>query len=310
MPAFVEYDTLTIACPEVHPEATMEMTFQRTLRVPDDGTEYNLPPGLGSFPLRQNDSADGALLPMWQSEACWIDFSGRYPFLVTIAAGSINVVTGTPWSASPNFEEEDYFEVPEQPWLDGFNVGEGTVRQFVAMPLGDGYTVEEQLSADPAIGGIHISAYPLKASVWNAQPPRHTIPDFMVCAASASDMGLGGGGSIRQTIASPLRQHDDWDLDHGIEFTVDIANSDVWQQLTGEVPPTMPPSAADYTRAGLPWFLWYNDFAGARGGSAELANTKSIKDYGTAHGTKPLSENESFDEPMPTVLGGQYTPKG
>lgn len=310
MPAFVEHDTLVIACPEVHPEATMRMTFQRTLRVPDDGTEYNLPPGLGSFPLRRNDSDDGAVLPMWQSEACWIDFSGHYPFLVTIAAGSINVVTGSPWSARPNFEEEDYFEVPEQPWLDGFNVGEGTVRQFVAMPLGDGYTVEEQLSADPAIGGIRIAAYPLKASVWEARPPRPSNPDFIVCAAPASDMGLGGGGSIRQTIASPVRQHDDWDLEQGVEFTVDIANSDVWQQSTGEVPPTMPPSAADYTRAGLPWFLWYNDFAGARGGSKELAKTKSIKELGAAHGAEPLPENESFDEPMPTVLGGKHTPKG
>ncbi|KQU58246.1 hypothetical protein ASG84_16595 [Rhodococcus sp. Leaf278] len=310
MPAFVEHDTLSIACPEVHHEATMRMTFQRTLRVPDDGTEYNLPPGLGSFPLRQNDSADGALLPMWQSEACWIDFSGNYPFLVTVAAGSINVVTGSPWSARPNFEEEDYFEVPEQPWLDGFNVGEGTVRQFVAMPLGAGYTVEEQLSTEPAIGGIRVAAYPLKATVWDARPPSPPLPDFIVCAAPASDMGLGGGGSIRQTIASPLRHHDDWDLDHGIEFTVDIANSDEWQHSTGEVPPTMPPSAADYTRAGLPWFLWYNDFAGARRGSAELANTKSVKDQGTAHGAEPLSENESFDEPMPTVLGGHYTPKG
>ena len=308
MPAFVEHDALFIACPEVHPEATMHMTFQRTLRVPDDGTDYNLPPGLGSFPLRQNGSADRAVLPMWQSEACWIDFTARYPFLVTIAAGSINVVTGSPWSATPNFDDEDYFEVPEQPWLDGFNVGEGSVRQFVAMPLGDGYTVEEQLSADQAIGGIRIAAYPLKASVWDSRPPEPPVHDFIVCAAPASDMGFGGGGSIRQTIASPLRQHDDWDLDHGTEFTIDIANSDVWQNLTGEMPPTMPPSAAEYTRAGLPWFLWYNDFAGARGGSNQLANTKSVKDIGNVHGTDPLTENESFDEPMPTVVGGQHTP--
>lgn len=31
---------------------------------------------------------------------------------------------------------------PEQPWLDGIADGDGTVRQFVAMPLGSGYSVE------------------------------------------------------------------------------------------------------------------------------------------------------------------------
>ena len=47
-------------------------------------------------------------------------------------------------------EAEDYFEVPEQPWLDGFCTGSGVVRQFVAMPLGSGYTVEEQVTRTAA----------------------------------------------------------------------------------------------------------------------------------------------------------------
>lgn len=35
---------------------------------------------------------------------------------------------------------------PRQPWLDGINSGDGYIRQFVAMKLGEGYTVEKQVS--------------------------------------------------------------------------------------------------------------------------------------------------------------------
>ena len=36
---------LTFRFPEVHPEAVCSVHFQRTLRIPDDGKDYPLPPG-------------------------------------------------------------------------------------------------------------------------------------------------------------------------------------------------------------------------------------------------------------------------
>ena len=33
--------------PKVHPKAELDITFQRTLRIPDDGKDYPLPAGLG-----------------------------------------------------------------------------------------------------------------------------------------------------------------------------------------------------------------------------------------------------------------------
>ena len=48
----LELDRLTFRFPEVHPDAACAIDFQRTLRIPDDGDDYPLPPGLGSFPLR------------------------------------------------------------------------------------------------------------------------------------------------------------------------------------------------------------------------------------------------------------------
>ena len=48
-------DQLIVRFPEVHEDAKMAIDFQRTLRIPDDGTDYMLPPGLGSFPVRHVD---------------------------------------------------------------------------------------------------------------------------------------------------------------------------------------------------------------------------------------------------------------
>lgn len=38
--------------PEVHPDAKMACSLIRTLRIPDNGETYPLPPGLGAFPVR------------------------------------------------------------------------------------------------------------------------------------------------------------------------------------------------------------------------------------------------------------------
>ncbi len=177
----IDRDRLYFEFPEVHTDAELSVTFHRTVRVPDDGTTYPLPPSLGRFPLRV--VGDVVVLPMWQSEACWIKFDGRYPFLVKVGVGNVDAVTGGTWSEKPDFEREDYFEVPEQPWLDGFHVASDKVRQFVAAPLGSGYTVEEQLAAGVAVGGgVRIAAYPIRGRIWEERkkfdaqrPMRHSV---------------------------------------------------------------------------------------------------------------------------------------
>ena len=135
----------------------LTIALQRTLRIPDDRRTYPLPAGLGAFPLRSVDDfpatapaswrqRGGVVMPMDQSEAPWISFSARYPCAVKIAAGKINAVSGAAWTAELHREPQDDVVVPGQPWLDGFSVGEGLIRQSVTMPLGAGYSVEEQLT--------------------------------------------------------------------------------------------------------------------------------------------------------------------
>ena len=119
-------DKLTFRFPEVHQKAECHIDFQRTLRIPDDNREYPLPPGLGRFPVEHvDDFADklpvpwrahgGAFIPMYQSEALWINFSGDYPCAIKIAAGKINAVSGESWSNRLSDDPQDYAVIPEQP---------------------------------------------------------------------------------------------------------------------------------------------------------------------------------------------------
>ncbi|MGB3772137.1 MAG: hypothetical protein WBA00_13420 [Rhodococcus sp. (in: high G+C Gram-positive bacteria)] len=307
MPVHVADDGITVTCPEVHRDATMTFNFKRTLRVPDDGRDYGLPPGFGSLQIRESEGAHMYMMPMWQSEACWIDFRGYYPFLVTMSSGSINVVTGEPWSPVPDFAAEDYLEIPTQPWLDGFNVEQGKVKQFVAAPLGAGYTVEEQLSPEPARGGIQVAVYPMLASKY--EPRQWLGVGATVCGSAPPNflepsMGLGAGGSITQTLATPMAPHDSWDLEHGQEFSIDIVNSAVWRELTGTEPASLPLSAAEYTRHGMPWFAWYDDLVPARRGSSKLNKARTISTIDADSDEPLLPENEGFEVPEPIMVTG------
>ena len=176
---------LVFSFPEVHKRATLSIDFKRTLRIPDDGETHHLPPGLGSFPVRHVDDhaakvpsdwlqRGGVMLPMYQSEALWICFGGGgwgrsgtgYPFAIKIATGKINAVTGETWKPELTKKPQDYVVSPTQPWLDGYCVEKGTIRQFVAKPLGAGYTAEEQLTGEAEHGGLQLLVYPMKAEAW------------------------------------------------------------------------------------------------------------------------------------------------
>lgn len=238
-------------------------------------------------------------MPMWQAEACWLSFSSpsSYPFLLKVAAGKINAVNGRSWVNEPDFANQDYIEVPGQPWLDGFCVARGTVRQFVAMPLGAGYTAEEQLTGVAEHGGVQLLVHPLKAEAFEARPQlvQHVVALGMV-QSSAAEVGLAPGGSIAQEIAAAEEKPSDWDLSVRARCFVHLANSLAWRAIVGESPPTVPPSAADYTRAGLPWFDWYADKA-AIAGATPLAGLKSVHAFGQEKGQTPLPENESLKSP-------------
>ncbi len=303
----------------------VEIEFQRTLRIPDDGKTYHLPPGIGRFPLRHvDDFADrvpsewlkrgGVLMPMYQAEALWLNFRGEYPFAIKIAAGKMNAVSGESWKEGLNRKPQDYVVTPEQPWLDGFAVEKGVIRQFVAMPLGAGYSVEEQLSGKAEFGGVQVQAIPMKACKFFESELRSRLPtrladilgdlipawrvesfgDICMCCNSP-DMGLGAGGRMRQQIFEDPHTAEDWDMQQTSRCFVHLCDALLWREITGENPPQTPVTAREYERAGLPWFDFYRDDLAVLEGSKTLAGIKSVNTISKAKGDKALKGNDSVE---------------
>ena len=271
--------------PKVHPKAELDITFQRTLRIPDDGKDYPLPAGLGRLPLRYIEDCEGELsqdtlnrggivMPMYQSEATWIDFSCDYPMAIKIAAGKINAVTGEPWSNGLHAKPQDYMVAPEQPWLDGFCIEQGIVRQFVAEPLGQGNTVEEVMTGEAEWGGLQVIVYPMKADEYRrrfAQPDEQLYDMPMMMRRQADEcmsepMGLAAGGRIHQEIYEDDCGIQVWDRDAASRCFVHIANSTAYERMTGQPPPSAPITQQDYHKQGIPWFMHYAENAKALGG--------------------------------------------
>ena len=323
------------------PLAELTIEFQQTLRIPDDGQTYPLPAGLGAFPLHSVDDfagtapaswlkKGGVMMPMYQSEALWIRFSARYPFAVKIAAGKINAVSGEAWSAELQSEPQNYLVVPGQPWLDGFSVGTGLIRQFVAMPLGAGYSVEEQLTGQAEVGGLQLQVYPLSAEAYYrdevapALPSslrelcdklfdvpafdlrgRKPSPRSLYCAES---MGLGAGGKMQQEIYADPHDFADWDQTQTRRCFVHLCNSLVWQQITGTNPPHPPLTAKEYQRARIPWFDYYRDDLKPFKGSERLAGVKSVAQLGEEKNSQPLPENSSITPELIVQYGNTRRP--
>lgn len=62
-----------------------------------------------------------------------------------VSVGGINALTGAHKNEVAKVGVQDYL-CKSQQWLDGIVKEKGKVKQFVAMPVGQGYTIEEQLT--------------------------------------------------------------------------------------------------------------------------------------------------------------------
>jgi len=248
------------------------------------------------------------MLPMYQSEAMWIAFSASYPFAVKVAAGKINAVTGDDWTDEFQKKPQDYVVSPGQPWLDGFCVEKGIIRQFVAMPLGAGYSAEEQITGKAEHGGIQFIVSPIRKEIYEKSfAPREASRGMSlggvfselldkpagIMESLREDMGLAPGGRMRQEIFDDPHKFADWDFSHKSRCFVHLSNSLTWRAVTGADPPTTPFTAKEYTDAGLPWFDYYDDSLAAVDGAKKLADLKSVTKLGQEKGDVPLPENES-----------------
>jgi hypothetical protein len=288
-----------------------KITFHKTVRIPDDGKDYPLPASLGNFTVKHVDDYDekvpvswlsrgGVMLPIYQSEAMWISFIDNYPMAIKVGTGKINAINGQFWAEGLNFENQDYIVSSEQPWIDGYNVGNSSVRQFVANPLGRNKTVEEKITGKAVFGGIQIQAFPYKSQSYFEDFIESSIPqsletllkyiveskfpciheDLLSCEAycdceSLEPMGLGMGGRIRQEIFQDPYEQRVWDLDETSRCFVHLCNSYDWKKYTNDSIPVKPIDMDTYQRYKMPWFDYYSENVGLE--APDIFNTIEMK---------------------------------
>ncbi|MEV6760266.1 hypothetical protein AB0N16_06380 [Streptomyces sp. NPDC051105] len=292
--------------------------FVRTLRLPETGT-HPLPPGLGEFPVRRvSDYPDtvpagwrargGVMLPVYLREAMWLSFAGTVePAALQVGVGKVCAVSGEPWSDRLSRDPQNYLALPRQPWLDGINSGKGTVRQFVAVPLGLGTTVEGQVTGEEVWGGVQLQSFALKEEPlarWRreerlrrertpapgplggygaALPMMASAPAAAAPAAAprsrSAGMGLGVGGAMRQEVYQDDRPPRDWADSPAGRVFVHLVTPPEWRSITGEAPPPSPVDRAAYTRAGLPWYDYYDQDAEDLAPTDALAAVQPVGDW-------------------------------
>lgn len=283
----------------IHVGERFAVSFQRTLRIPDDGHAYPLPPGLGLLPVhavadyRQQTPArwqvQDYFIPMYQREALWLGFDGTpwKPNAVQVGVGGIDAISGESWQPGLKASPQNYVVCPDQPWLDGINAGDGIIRQFVAMPLGSGHTIEGQLTGGERMGGIQLVVFEPKPGRFPDRAPPETSPrasDARIVRSRAlgPELGLAAGGRMEQLIYRDAYGVDTWDGGQFATVFVHIVNSEQYQAMTGRAAPETPVNARVYTDHGLPWFALYDESRDAVEGSARLATVRSTADLDRA----------------------------
>ncbi|MEV6380262.1 GyrI-like domain-containing protein [Streptomyces sp. NPDC051773] len=361
--------TVRIDGTTLHLPGGVRVRFIRTLRLPEQGT-HQLPPGLGDFPIRRVEdyphttSAEmrargGVMLPVYLREAMWLHFGGSTePAALQVGVGKVCAVSGKPWTGALAREPQNYVVLPRQPWLDGINSGKGTVRQFVAVPLGLGATVEGQVTGEEVFGGVQLQSFPLnekQLAVWREEeqlraeaerglgglatttlygggtgpvpmPPPGAVPmpppstgaplppapggapmpaapgggpagAYPTAAPMAAygaaparsapaapsrapaAMGLGVGGSMRQEVYRDTWPRGSWARRPAGRVFVHLVTPPEWRRITGEAPPPSPVDRAAYTRAGLPWFEYYDNDAHDLDPADTLGAVKPVGDW-------------------------------
>jgi hypothetical protein len=322
------------------------ISLHRTVRLPEDGKSHSLPPSFGQFPMKRIEDYrnrvprewrdhGGVFIPMYEREAMWLGFSGSTS-AVKIATGKINAVSGGKWTqelqpptgVDGKDPEQDYMVGPHpQPWLDGFNIGGGQIRQFVAMQMGKGYTVEGQVTGKEDVGGIQVLVIPPKpgaikvhssvrsdslytlASDVGASHSKGTLESIGVTKSYATtnsttrsttafdhpkgaQMGLAQGGRMEQKISVDPHGIDAWDQSKAERIFIHIVDAALWKEITGEECPSSPIPASKYKGA----YFTYDNGKPSVQGSGTLANVKPVSQKDKEHSFTGQQDDSLLDE--------------
>lgn len=294
----------------------LRITLHRTVRVPEKkkGKGNSLPASMGHFkifsvmdfkekvPAHWKIQEGAYFICVYKHEAMWISFSNYdQPLALMVGAGMINAVTGEVLSDVLSKTPQNYLVTGHQPWLDGFktNVG-GAVYQFVGANLGEGETVEEQITGKAEFGGLQFAAFKPKVKLVRPSRPNefvkslgsgypHTFGGAMRGGATKSfstqpkfqEMGLGAGGAIDQKIYPDLYTEDHplekiWETNPFMKTYIYMVDPATFEAITGMKAPSSPITYQTYQKMGLPWFGLFDEKLDDVPGSGKIEGIKKV----------------------------------
>ena len=284
------------------------VSFQRTLRVPESYRASKLPPGFGPLPVqRVADYADrvpatwkpdAVMIPLDAREAMWLSFNAASwkPNAVKVGVGEINAISGEAWSSTLSDDPQNYVVCPLQLWLDGINAGENFVRQFVAVPLGQGYTVESQVNRGVETGGLRIMVFEPKPGLFPDQAPANSPLAGVMRSFSPGEFGVGAGARIEQRIYPDPYGVETWDSTAMSEVFVYLVSRERFREITGREAPRSPIGAREYTEYGLgPWFELMDKSLGDIAAPENLSQLQSVNQRDVEEGRAAPDEETEFE---------------
>ena len=108
---------------------------------------------------------------------------------------------------------------------------------------------------------------------------------------------------MRQVIEPDPFDLDDWDFAAADRVFVTLVHAKDWKKVTGEAAPNQPPTAKEYSQAGLPWYEHYGKDQSALPGSVTLAGVTSVANLFKKFTGATLPNSEDVETGSPKAIG-------
>jgi hypothetical protein len=261
------------------------LSFQRTLRVPDAGLNYPVPPRLGNFRIHRvedylstvpfswthlhDEGRASIFIPMYRREALWLAFGGVSwkPNAVVVGLSNANALSSGHLEMGLHNAPQNYIVSPHQPWLAGASSRGGRLRQFVVaspdfgLRAGLAQQGHDMAEETPT---IDLMVYDPRPGIFPNDPPRALAGrEDVVFEESVQPYRLGLDAGMRQNHAtSPFPDPyglETWESEPCARVAVHLVNIEQFRQITGHEPPHTSVTTDTYSAAGLPWLDDYEE---------------------------------------------------
>ncbi len=155
------------------PRISGTVSFQRTLRMPENGKHYPMPLGLGKFSVYPVDDFSGVpeawrqrggvMMPLHGTEAVWLAFYSDYPMAFRIGSGGQCAVSGEPWATMRCARHHKTLSC----WAPSRGSTVSTPARTLSASLlrsrlGQGLLGVHALSGEERWGGLQLQAVPMR----------------------------------------------------------------------------------------------------------------------------------------------------